>query len=291
MRNYMMVLIAVLFMAGDFACNKMYQKKAGTSLVMGLKFNSLLGLFTGIIFLIPILIQKGTVSCTAFSLILASLMTVFVTTYNIIGFRIMKSGSMALYTLFLMTGGMMVPYVWGLFFLQEEFSLQRTVGLLFMIIAVVWANYAKKQTAKLQVCLCVLVFFLNGFVSVISKMHQVEETLPHISATEFVMLSGFCRFVLAGVLYLLVRKRANREAKETRGLPVIIAASAVCSGLSYLLQLLGAQNLPATVLYPLVTGGGMVFTALAGVIFFKEKPSRRVVLGVVVCFLATFLFL
>ena len=40
--------------------------------------------------------------------------------YTVIGFRIMKEGSMALFTLFLMSGGMLVPAVWGWLFLHEK---------------------------------------------------------------------------------------------------------------------------------------------------------------------------
>jgi len=37
---------------------------------------------------------------------------------------------MSLYTLFLMSGGMTVPYVWGVAFLDEDLTLFRTLGLL-----------------------------------------------------------------------------------------------------------------------------------------------------------------
>ena len=45
-----MTVLAVMLLAGDFAVNKLYQKKYGTDIEAGLKFNALLGLFTAAIF-------------------------------------------------------------------------------------------------------------------------------------------------------------------------------------------------------------------------------------------------
>jgi multidrug transporter EmrE-like cation transporter len=58
-----------------------------------------------------------------------------------------------------------------------------------------------------------------------------------------------------------------------------------------LLQLFGAASLPATVLYPFVTGGSIVLSSLAGIIFFKDKLSKNVIASIILCFLGTILFL
>lgn len=291
MRDYLFLLFSVFLTTGDFACNKLYQKKAGASLAAGLLFNAMMGLFMGLIFLIPILIKGNYVLCTPYSLAMACIATILVSAYNTIGFKIMKSGSMALYTMFLMTGGMLVPYVWGIFYLDEEFSLIRTVGLLMIIFAVFLANYEKQKTNKKQVLWCLLVFFFDGIVSIVSKSHQIEAVRPHVSAAEFVMLSGLCRFVLMGTLYLIVTKKTKSKPVKVRSVTGVVLGSAATSGLSYLLVLLGAKSIPVTVLYPLVTGGCMVIPALVGVVFFKDKLTPRVAVSVAICFAATFMFL
>ena len=50
-------------------------------------------------------------------------------------------------------------------------------------------------------------------------------------------------------------------------------------------------KLPATVLYPIITGGSIVMTSLAGVVVFKEKLSVRQWVSVVLCLMGTCLFL
>ena len=138
MSNYIMLLVAELLLAGDFSINKLYQRKAGAGARAALRFNAVNGLFTAVIFFfINGFLNGFALECTAFSLLLATAMAVFALSYNFIGFRMLRDGNMASYTLFLMTGGMMIPYVWGIFALNEVFSLLRTLGLVLIIAGVI----------------------------------------------------------------------------------------------------------------------------------------------------------
>ncbi len=68
-----------------------------------------------------------------------------------------------------------------------------------------------------------------------------------------------------------------------------IACGEFC--ISYMLQLIGAESLPASVLYPFITGGSIILTSFAGVAFFKEKLTIRQWMAVTACFVGTLLFL
>ena len=71
----------------------------------------------------------------------------------------------------------------------------------------------------------------------------------------------------------------------------MISGAALIGGISYLLQLVGARDLPASVLYPMITGGSIIFSTLSGMVFFKERPQRKQLLGILACFLGTLFFL
>lgn len=181
------------------------------------------------------------------------LMSVMAMSYNIIGFRILKQGSLAVYSLFLMTGGMVLPYIWG-------------------------------------------VFFLNGSVSIISKMHQIETEHRCVSTLEFVILSGIFKFLIAGTLFAIFKvkngQRVQYNGKSGISKPLlVITVSAVIGGCSYFLQLNGAKSLPATVLYPFITGGSIVFSALTDVLLFKTKVSKKLCVSMALCFVGTVMFL
>lgn len=297
MMHYLLLLFAALLLAGVFALNKLYQRQAGTSLKAGFRFNALVGLFTAAIFWC---FGGFSLRVTPYSLILAIVLAVLGMSYTLLGFRILKTGTMAMYSLFLMVGGMAVPYVWGLLFLNEPFSLLRTAGLCLLIGAVALSNMGEKGV-KLKVSLllmCVTVFLLNGLLSVCSKLHQIESELATVSSTEFVVLVGLCKCALAllALLVTWIAEKKNGTARESIRpnwkitLPLILLI-AVADGGSYFLQLTGAAELPATVMYPFITGGSMTFSTVVGIAAFREKPSKMLIVSVCLCFVGTLMFL
>lgn len=293
MSHYLMLLCSVLLLAGDFALNKLYQKKEGASSCAALRFTAINGLLTAVIFFfINGFLNGFALECTPFSLLMATLLALFGLTYSFIGFRMLRDGNMASYTLFLMTGGMMVPYIWGIFALNEPFSLLRTLGLALIFAGVFCANTPKGRPSTKYIFMGAAVFALNGLVSIVSKMHQIEAALPAVSSPSFVMLSGVAKFVCCSAALRFIKKEGS-DTSASMPAPVfsLIALSALFSGVSYLLQLIGAQNLPATVLYPIITGGAIIFSALAGRLFFRERITRATLVGIALCFTGTCLFL
>ena len=220
-------------------------------------------------------------------------MNILIMCYTIVGFHLLKSGTMAMYTLFLMSGGMVAPYVFGLLFLDEPFLPLRMAALILILSGIVLSNVGNKKTDKRQLILCIAVFILNGFASIVSKLHQIEPEFKTLTATEFVMLGGFIKFVFGGALYCTTKKQSERQISRHSFLfpATIIFCSALAGGTSYLMQLHSAAVLPATVLYPFITGGSVVFSSLAGVFLFRERLSKNLIMGIILCFLGTIMFL
>ena len=221
---------------------------------------------------------------------MALLMGGVVMGYNLVGFRLLKSGSLALYTLFLMTGGMVIPYVYGLVCLDEPFSILRTAALVLILFGVAVANNSGEKANIKQLIMCLLVFLLNGASSIVTKVHQIELSFETVSATEFVILTGFAKFIVAGILYLFSKKEVVLSKANVLTSAAIIFASAAASGVAYLLLLLGAAALPATVMYPFISGGSIAFSAIAGIIFFKDRLSKRVIFSSLLCIFGMIIF-
>ena len=289
MRDYIYIVLADILLAFQFVFQKQYQKMKGESVISALTFNALIGLITAIIFF-AICGFKPEIS--VFSAIMAFVMTVLVLGYTFISFYILKAGNMALYTLFLMTGGMTLPYIWGVAFLDEPFTLMRSIGLLLIVAAVILSNIGVRRPPKLQLLLCFAVFLLNGFVSITSKVHQVSTVFEAVDSNSFVFLGAIIKCLICIPVIFIIKRRGRAEdykADVKMLLPVV--AAALFSGVSCLLQLIGAKNVPATVLYPLITGGTIVFSSLAGMLVFKEKPSKAQWYGIVLCVIGSCLFL
>ena len=288
MQSYILVFISAMLLAADFLIARLYQKAQGTSPEAVFRFNFFIGLFSVVIFFF---INGCRLEFTWFSAILALVMTSLAILYTLIGFKVLEAGSTAYYSFFLMTGGMIVPYVWGLAFLEEHFSFYRLAGLLAIVGAAFIIHAGGKVCPKVAL-MCALIFLLNGSVSVISKEHQISDMA--VSSSAYVILTAFVKVMICGGIligYKIKRPQSVPKQKNGKKSLLLLVASALVSGLSYLLQLIGAKALPATVLYPIVTGGSIVFTVLAGWMCLKERPTRQMILGMIMCVVGTCLFL
>lgn len=286
--NYIFVLIATILLAFEFVFSKKYQESEGISLISGLRFNALSGFFTALIFLA---LSGFQISFSLFSVVMTFLMSLLCVLYSIIGFKILKKGNMALYALFLMSGGMLLPYFFGILFLQEPLTLLRILGILFILAAVYLSNPAKENLDKDRLILCIIIFILNGFVSIISKCHQINVTFSPVDNTTFVMYTGICKCIMSSFALLFCKSTEPKYSFATRKSIYIILGAACISGISYTLQLMGAKALPASVLYPLITGGSIIFSTICGKIIFKEKITKFQIISVILCFIGTCFFL
>lgn len=285
--NYIYVLIATILLAVEFAFSKKYQAAEGISLQAGLRFNALSGLVSAAIMFVLCGFKP---QWSPLSAVLAVSMTLCGLYYSLLSFRVLKTGGMALYSTFLMSGGMLLPYIFGLLFLDEQPSILRIVGVLVVLAGVICSNVSKDKVSNTLLLLCVAVFVLNGGVSIISKCHQIS-TRPTVSTSAFVMYSGIAKCLLSAIILLFVKNSPGSKRLQKSTSILIIAGGAVIGAASYFLQLIGAAKLPASVLYPMVTGGSIIFSALAGVILFKERLSRLQLVSIILCFMGTLLFL
>ncbi len=306
MRYYLIVLLAVVGLAVNFCLTKLYQNRTGTGFRISVLFNIITGAFTAVLFFFINGFMNGfSLHFTSFSWLMAFLLLLLCGGYALIGFKIIAMGDIAVYTLFLMLGGMMLPYFFGLIFLEEQFSYLRLAGLILMVIAIALSGREggkgeKKKGSLVFFLLCMIVFCLNGGGSIVSKIHQLPENIDRaVLSPVFVMMAGIIRVVIFSLIYFGIRLHDKKLPADRRPAPInlpvsailIMLASSAVDGASYLCQLAGASHLPATVLYPMITGGSVVLTAIAGRIFFGQKLTRQATIGIVLCLIATLLFL
>ncbi|MBE5771869.1 MAG: hypothetical protein E7336_10925 [Clostridiales bacterium] len=290
MINYLLLLVAVFLLAVDSIFRKKYQEAAGSSMKAGLMFNILVGFTAALFFWI---FNGFKWESTPFSQLMGIAQALMGVAYAIIGFKVMKEGGVALYALFLTTGSMVVPYVWGLLFLGESFSWLRMAGLLIIIVAVFITKVSDFKANPKQMLLCVAVFFFNGLVGVISKVHQVEVNYPVVSAAAFTVLVNFWKMALSGAAYGAMFKKLREQPKLPplrKTYPYVVGCT-MTGGIYYILQLLVAGKVSASVMFPMMTGGNIIFSALLGKAILHENLSKRAIIGIILCFVGTCMFL
>lgn len=62
--------------------------------------------------------------------------------YYMIGIKVLSLGSLAVYSMFMMLGGMLVPFFYGIIFLEENISIAQIVGTVlltvFIVLQAIW---------------------------------------------------------------------------------------------------------------------------------------------------------
>ena len=300
--DYVIILFAVFCFAGQFAFTKVFEKTVNqtlaTSLVM-LVITNLAG---------ALLLFAGGGFKASFSLpsvILAIIFALIMIPYYVIGIKVLSLGSLALYGMFMMLGGMVVPFLYGIVFLREQLSVGKCLGTVlltvFIVLQAVWQNSqgdVQKEVTKAQktlfFILCLAVFFINGMTGVIAKIHQVTEgTVDEVS---FTVLSCALTALFSLVLFVFKlpinpRVTLSQAASAIRAKPILtmvfIGASAYIGNF---LHLLAANSVPASVQFPLVSGGVIILSALVSFFVFKERVSKKEWLVILGAFLSTFFF-
>ena len=292
MLDYILVLFAVVLLALGFIIQKIYQRGLQSTTEGSVLF-SIVSALCSIVLLI--LLNGFSFDLSWYSAINSLLRALCGLLYTILGFGIMKEGKVAFYMLFLMSGGMLVPCVWGWLFLDEAVKLPHVIGVAVIVLSIVLSNSGTQRPTRKILLQCSAVFFLNGFVSVLSKLHQVNTIHDTVGTTEYAMLGTVASLLMSAAFFaaLQIKNKSSGGFKQyfkLRSL-LLIPLYSVIGTVSSLLQLEGAKNLPASVLYPMITGGSIILTGLFALLFFWEKLSKRGWAGIILCLGGTCLFL
>jgi len=80
-------------------------------------------------------INRFVLNISAFSLKSALFMTLLSTVSPLLGIMVLSRGKISVYTLFMMLGGMMIPFLAGVIFWDEILSALRILGLILMTVS------------------------------------------------------------------------------------------------------------------------------------------------------------
>lgn len=314
---YYAMLIGASFLFGSqFMVTKAFEKNYGKTVRASLSFSLLYSLFAGVIFFIIKLISSGTVfNLNSFSLCMAFGLSLVNILSSAIGIKTLALGDIAVYSLFLMLGGMIVPFFAGIVFLKESVSVCNLIGVAIMIIALCLPVFfgkknknageaqtdgdTKKKTSVFFYVLCVFLFILNGLSSTLSKFNSVREGAA--LGAEFTFYTYGIQFVISLAAFALTTAsgksdKTQNEEKQPGILfrPVAIgcgAAFGAVNGTAFLMSSVAAEHVVAVAQYPLITGATILFSSLLAFLFYREKPTALQLVQIVISLAATILFM
>ncbi len=209
----------------------------------------------------------------------------FITLFNIIGTSTQKMGISV--TTVANKMSLVIPVLFAVWILNENLGGYKIVGLLFAGIAVILSSYKQESRLgeKKYLFYPFIVFLGSGAIDAYFKFNE-EFTLGNNGLEPFtgwIFLTAGC----IGLIYWILR---YVKAKEIPAGNVIWAG--VLLGIPnyfsvyFLLKALSINDLESSVVIPVNNLGVVAMGALAGIIFFDERPNKFNVAGLILCFLA-----
>jgi multidrug transporter EmrE-like cation transporter len=168
-----------------------------------------------------------------------------------------------------MLGGMVLPFCLGVFFFDEQFTVGKAICLVAVIAALLMS--VEKGTAKGGTVYYIGVFVFNGLSGVISKFFQASE-LPKTSEAAYSVWTAVMTALISGMILAFVWKKS--PLKLNAKAVVSMAGNGILNRVANFLLLLSLAYLPASVQYPMITGGVMIVSTLLGY-FSPNKPKAR----------------
>ncbi|MDD6994964.1 MAG: hypothetical protein SPH68_01125 [Candidatus Borkfalkiaceae bacterium] len=311
LKHYMMILAATVLFSVQFVFTKYYQKIKGAGLFYSLMFSAMICLASVPFFII---MNNGKFEFSVFSFIIALMYALDAILCTVFGVKALSCADLSVYSLFLMLGGMLLPFAYGLF-RGETLTWLKVVAVTLVFAAMLAATPKKRKERKknaMAIVCFVSIFITNGLTGVLTFVHQ-RSAAQTVSASGFLLLCNCLRFFLSSALALCVfiyikRKKKNATydrsddgtiagagldgARKKITIKSWLLAFAVSGGYAIvhsaasLLTTITAGYVDAGVQSTIVTGGCMAMSAVYGLMF-GEKITKRTALSLLLALIGT----
>ena len=207
---YALILVSVVMFGFMFALQDVYRKMRGSGLRISLE-SALIGSLAGLVVLVAI--NGFRFDLTPFTLLMALLSALISLGFTFCSFRALDHINLSLFSLFSMLGGMVLPFLQGIFFYDEGITVAKIVCFVF-ICAALLMTVSHGERKKKGAIYYAGIFTLNGMSGVITKLYT-EAPFPKASAAGYSIWIAVCTVALSGLLLLLLFQRKKGEKPYT----------------------------------------------------------------------------
>ena len=186
------------------------------------------------------------------------------------------SGPLSLTSL-IVSFSLMLPTLYGLIFLNDPISVGLFPGLALLAASLFLINKREKG-AKINtkwVISVIFAFLGNGFCTISQKMEQIAFDGGY--KNEFMIIALVITAVICLVM-MLTKERDILKAQKWDGYALGLFCGAL-NGLVNLLVMILSGLMPVSLMFPIISAGGIVVIFVISLVFYKEKLSRLQMLG------------
>ena len=239
--------------------------------------------------------QGDALRVTSQELLLMTLSGITTTLFVVTWILSVKRGAYLLLEVFLMLG-VLVPVIGSLAMYGEPVVPLQWVGVALLVISAylmcTYSNKEKRKMTPMSFLLLALCGLSSGATDLLQKTFVKSATDTPLSVFHFYTYTVSLLCLLP--LLLLITKGSVKQAYT--GMKTILRRAAgyifvmaVCLFLNAYFKTVAAEELSATILYPMSQGGGLILSSFMTAIFFREKITGRCMFGICVAFIGLLL--
>ncbi len=267
--NFFLYLLNVTCSAGQSALGKQYAKSGGASL----PFNVNKAAIGTVMFLAFALIKGFSLHASTMFFGVCYGISLSISMHT--GFKALSIGPMSL-TSIIASFSLIIPFLFGIVFWEEEFNWLKLVGIIFLLTSILLINIKREKGFSVKWFLYAMATLItNGICSVIQKLHQRE--FPSLYQDEFMFWALLCVLSVLLVTYSLKEHKTQKLKISFLG---IVSGIANCVANYVVLYLSVTEN--ASVLFPVISILNIIAVWAIGILVFKEKLKLLQAVGLII---------
>lgn len=190
------------------------------------------------------------------------------------------------YTALFFSFGLLVPIIFGLFFWNENISTLQLIGLI-LLLTTFYLGSESPEKGKDRwnfkwLIFSIMAFIGNGTLMVVSKGHQM--ILPGQEVNEFLIIAFGTAATISLLVFLWNFLRQGQDVTHFKSwsLVWVSIAAGISTAIGNWLMLILTTKIPSIVQFPSVNGGTVFLSTLASSVIFKEKLSKKAIVGLLI---------
>ena len=271
MVNILLLLTIVIFVSVQSVAKKAFNSKVSGG---ALSFSAASCVAALLVFLIT---SGGKLNFSGEFLIYSVLFAVSYSVSVVTSMLALVVGPLSL-TCLVTSFSLIVPTLYGIVALNEPVSTNLFIGLALLVVALVLINMEEKGEKKITmkwVFFVVLAFIGNGMCSTVQKMQQIE--LAGQYKSEFMIIALTISAIAMAVCALCTERKQMLPSLKTGFWMYTVCGLA--NGIVNFLVVYLSTRMAASVMFPVISAGGIVLTFLISLFFYKEKLSKCQIIG------------
>lgn len=258
---------------------------------------------TSVVAAIALLVAVGFSGFSAFTVILGILFGLITALQHLAHLKALELGSFS-YTSVIISLSALIPTLSGAVIWDEKIYPIQIVGIILMtgcFILSVDLRADDKQFSFKWLFFCMMAFTGTGLIGLMQKWHQSSVHKEELNT--FLIIAFTVSFLYSAVNYaILICKHAKagtdsgrpQAAAGKKALLVyapylVMIFNGICIALNNNLNLYLSGAMDSAIFFPIINGGALILTTLAGLIIFKEKLSPKQWFGILLGIIAVIL--